>query len=439
MNPSKSLLSAACAVLLPASFVLATLSACVFGAGCSSFATVSSDDGDAAVAEDVRVPKRLDAGPPEVDAAPQGFPAAHPAAPEILSLGGPVLVAPRIVPIVFSSDTQIANITKLTKAFEGSAYWTATTSEYGVGAATTSEPIVVTDAPPVKLSSLDIAPWLKTHLEDAGSGWGTPDANAIYAIYYPEGTRIEDEGFVSCADYGAYHDEGEAGGVKFAFAVMPRCSGGGGFSDLDMLSVSTAHELIEAATDPLAQTNPAFRQPDKAHLVWSVMPLGEVGDMCTYDPDAYFRPADIGFTVQRTWSNAAAKAHHDPCVPSAGAPYFNSVPVLDEDVSIDLYTGATTTKGVAVPVGKSKTIDVKLFADADTGGTWDVVAYDVAQYSGGPAELKFSFDKRLGENGDTLRLTITRLSAGSIGGSEFMVVSSLGRDQQKIWFGFAGN
>jgi hypothetical protein len=161
--------------------------------------------------------------------------------------------------------------------------------------------------------------------------------------------------------------------------------------------------------------------------------------MCTYDPDAFFKPTDVGFMVQRTWSNAAAKAHHDPCVPASGAPYFNSVPVLTDDVSIDLYTGRTKTKGIAIPVGKSKTIDVKLFSDKDTNGAWDVAAYDVAQYMGGAASLKFSFDKKTGVNGEVLRLTITRLTAGDIGGSEFMIVSSLGRQQQKIWFGYVGN
>jgi hypothetical protein len=432
-DTKKSLLSFACAV--------AAFSACVLGAGagCSSSAT-GTDDGDAAAAGDARTLPKLDAGDGgEPDSAPTGFPAEHPAAPQILSVGGPVLATPRFIPIVFSTDTEIANISKLMKAIGPSAYWKATTSEYGVGAATASEPIVLTEAPPVQLSSEDIVPFLKAHLEDTTSGWGPVDPNAIYAIYYPAGTSIQDEGFASCVDYGAYHGEGEASGVKFAYAVMPRCSGGGGFSDLDMLSVSTSHELIEAATDPLAETNPAFRQPDKDHLVWSVMPLGEVGDMCTYDPDAYFRPAEVGFMVQRTWSNAAAKAHHDPCVPSSGAPYFNSVPVLTDDVAIDLYTGRTKTKGISVPVGKSKTIDVKLFADADTNGSWDVVAYDVGQYMGASAELKFSLDKRSGENGDTLHLTITRLAAGEIGGSEFMIVSSLGREQQKIWFGYVGN
>ncbi len=434
MNHSKkSLLSVACAA--------ASFSACVLvvGAGCSS-SPAGPETGDAAAAGDVKTLPKLDASEAgEPDAGLEGFPATHPAAPEVLSLGGPVLATPRFIPIVFSTDTEIANIGKLMKAIGPSAYWKATTSEYGVGAATASDPIVLTEAAPVQLSSEDIVPFLKAHIEDATSGWGPVDPNAIYSIYYPAGTNLVDPGFESCVDYGAYHGEGEANGVKFAYAVMPRCSGSGGFSDLDMLTVSTSHELVEAATDPLAETNPAFREPDKDHLVWSVMPLGEVGDMCTYDPDAYFKPADVGFMVQRTWSNAAAKAHHDPCVPATGAPYFNSVPVLTDDVPIELYTGRAKTKGIAIRVGQSKTIDVQLFADADTNAAWTVAAYDTAQYMGGPTSLKLSFDKKTGKNGDVLHLTITRLSAGDIGGSEFMIVSSLGRDQQKIWFGYVSN
>ena len=132
----KQLLAAACAI--------AAISACVLGAGagCSSSATAPEED---AGASDAKLPKldASDAGEP--DTGKPAFPAAHPAAPQVLSLGGPVLATPRFVPIVFAGDPEIANISKLMKSIAPSAYWKATTSEYGVGEATASEPIIVTD------------------------------------------------------------------------------------------------------------------------------------------------------------------------------------------------------------------------------------------------------------------------------------------------------
>ncbi|MDB4996842.1 MAG: hypothetical protein JWM74_4274, partial [Myxococcaceae bacterium] len=176
--------------LLSVASAVAAFSACVLiaGAGCSSSAVETHDEGDAAAAGDAKTLPKLDAGTDEPDAAHEGFPATHPAAPQVLSVGGPVLATPRFVPIVFSTDTEIANIGKLMKAIGPSSYWKATTSEYGVGAATASDPIVLTEAPPTQLSSEDIVPFLKAHIEDTTSGWGPVDPNAIYAIYYPAGT-----------------------------------------------------------------------------------------------------------------------------------------------------------------------------------------------------------------------------------------------------------
>ena len=65
---------------------------------------------------------------------------------------------------------------------------------------------------------------------------------------------------------------------------------------------------------------------------------------------------------------------HDPCVPrTTTAPYFNAMPVLPDD--IDFAVGAETTvstKGVSVPVGQSRTVELDLYSDGDTGGPFNV-------------------------------------------------------------------
>ena len=93
---------------------------------------------------------------------------------------------------------------------------------------------------------------------------------------------------------------------------------------------------------------------------------GEVGDLCAQEPGAFTQFPELAYTVQRTWSNAAAMASHDPCVPAlANEVYFNAVPELNDTITIG---GMFTMLGVQIPVGQTKTIDLDLFSDGDTGG-----------------------------------------------------------------------
>src|SRR5262249_25427179 len=149
------------------------------------------------------------------------------------------------------------------------------------------------------------------------------------------------------------------------------------------------------------------------NYVWAFVPGSEVGDYCEYLDVAYQR--DVGpYQVQRTWSNAAAKAGHDPCVPAPdGEIYVAAAPVLPDSISIQGFNGNVTTKGVTIPVGMSKTIDVKLYSDAPlTSDFFRVDAFDLTSFFGAsPPDLTFSWDRTWGRNGDTLHLTITRMHA----------------------------
>jgi hypothetical protein len=111
----------------------------------------------------------------------------------------------------------------------------------------------------------------------------------------------------------------------------------------------------------------------------------------------------LGWAV---WSNKAAAAYHDPCIPDPVGPYFVSVPVTSDQVQVTLrpYAGKmdVTSKGVLVPVGTKKTVDVQLLSDGPTSGPWTVSTQLIDQ-----ADFKFSFDRTTGQNGDVLHLTIT--------------------------------
>jgi len=374
-----------------------------------------------------------DATPPTPDAGPFA-PAAHPDLPQVVSYGGGVMDAPVIVPIFFTGDDTVqAQVEDFLAMLPGSDYWKATTMEYGVGDVTIATSIVSTDAAPTTDDALQT--WLASMTDGTHAGWPAADGNTLYAVFLPAGVTLSTPWGKSCQDFGAYHAEVTKSNSPGAiYALMPRCQGQG--PAIDDLTVSTSHEFIEAVTDPRPFTDPAYALLDDANYVWGATPGGEVGDMCEYLRSAPQR--DVGtYLVQRTWSNAAAAASHDPCVPASG-PFIGSSPVLAEDLPIDLGDGTVTTKGVQIATGTSKTIEVDLWSDAPTDA-WTVKAYDVASFlQGQPEELQFSWDKDTGNNGDKLMLTITRARDG-MGGSEFVISSHNADTTVSLWWGFVAN
>ncbi|HEX4513511.1 MAG TPA: hypothetical protein VH054_08245 [Polyangiaceae bacterium] len=406
--------------------------------------TQSTPDGgpDAAVVE---------AGP-DVDngEVSTNYPAPHPPLPQLVNAAkGPVLTTPKIVYVFYPNYTNEPALQQFAKDVAASTYWTTTTSEYGVGALTYSGTIDLTDTPPQTISQTDIESWVSQEL--TSGAFGTPDPETIYTIVYPMGTTITQPNPVStllgtvnsCTAFYGYHDNttaqiGDAGApTSFAYAVIPTCSG------LSSVTETLSHEWIEASTDPLLTTsgtftltggaNAAYYGPDADHTVWALLGGGEAGDLC--GPEGILvgiTPTDVNRLVQRTWSNAAAAASHDPCVPEITGAFFDSAPVLDETVSFtSTLTGMVTSKGVTIARNASKTIEVDLFSDADTGGPWTVSASDVlSTYYGGyglKPTMTFDWDRTTGQNGEKLHLTITVTGESPIAGAHaFMIKSQLG-------------
>ncbi|MDB4953657.1 MAG: hypothetical protein JWO36_1226 [Myxococcales bacterium] len=370
------------------------------------------------------------------DAPPPFAEAPHGTVPQLVSGGGIVLAAPKFKPIFFAGDsTMQAQVEQFGAMLAGSPYWHATTAEYGVGDITLLPTLVTTDPVPGSDSALNA--WIIAQLDGTHSDWGTPDQSTIYSVFLPEGAVLTSPFGNSCQSYGAYHDElTGTHGEHIVYALMPRCNPGP--NALTELTASLSHELIEAATDPNVETTFAYGNVDDEHAVWGITPGAETGDFCEY-LDAAYQPLVGSFIVQRTWSNAAAQAGHDPCVPQAGT-YLGAAPLFTENVTIGGNgNAAQITKGVKVAIGTPKTIDVALFSDA-ASADFTVTAIDLASsFDGGPKELTFSWDKQKGHNGDTLHLTITRVRAGSFGGSEFLIEAKNATQTTSQWWSYASN
>ncbi len=366
------------------------------------------------------------------------YPAPFPAPPQRVTCGGPVLANPKIYPVFFHGDVAatVASLTDFSQKVGSTAYWTATTSEYGVGAATGEPAIMLAESAPGTIDDTAIQTWLATKF--AGSfGFPTPDDDTLIILYYPAGTTITLEGSQSCQTFGGYHNGATVGGGQnIAYAVVPRCD-----ATVTTATSAASHELIEASTDPYPMMNPAYAQVDDADSYWEVLlGGGEIGDMCAQFPGVFVEPPGLAYTVQRTWSNKAAKEGHDPCVPQpAGEVYFNAAPVMTDTAPLTSGGGTTQVTAVTIPVGQSRTIPVDLFSDGPTSA-WTVTAIDPAPQLTNPPEtlLGFSFDKTTGQNGDVLQLTINVLKAGP-GNVELFYLKSTQGSQSAVWFGIVGN
>jgi hypothetical protein len=389
------------------------------------------------------------------------YPAFHPPVPTVVSYGGPVLASPKIVPVFFTNDdaTTVSALKDFTNQIGGTNYWAATTSEYGVGPATGATTVDLMEAAPSTIDDSEIETWLAGKLENADPLWPAADENTVYVLYYPAGTTVTLQGSQSCQTFGGYHAnitlDAAHGSMDVAYAVVPRCANFGGMSAMDATTSSASHEMIEAATDPYPFTNPAYADVDNQHAYWSrALGGGETGDMCAQFAQAFTQFAELPYLVQRTWSNKQALAGHDPCQPELpGEVYFNGAPELDL-VPITVFGQPVNVRGVSIPVGMSKTIEVDLFSEASTNGPFTIHADDLSSLYGGPQELSFNMEPSevapcpamsppgsvcaKGQNGQKVHLTVNVVAAGSHGYETFFVVARQGQ-VENLWIGLVGN
>jgi hypothetical protein len=358
-----------------------------------------------------------------------GFqPAPHPRLPQVANLGGPVLASPRVQPVLYAADSDAAGIASFLATLETASYWREATSEYGVGPLQILPAVTISTPPPATIGDGAIESEILANTTGASPAWGAGDPSTVYLVVLPQGTLATfADGETCCRDFGGYHSTVDSGTVAVPYAVGCSCPGafGPALTGLQERTFAVSHELVEAATDPFPTTNPAYYGNDYADFVWSYATGGELGDMCAFNADAAYRLPGTELVVQRTWSNAAAGAARNPCVPVASSiPYFNSFPALQ---LIQYPTGSSTfpTQGLSVALGSTVTIDVSLFSAGPIGRPWSVTAYTFEDLLGGsPSNLSVSLDKSQGANGDHLHLTVTPHQANPyLGGEAFILVS----------------
>jgi hypothetical protein len=299
-----------------------------------------------------------------------------------------------------------------------SDYWLELTSEYGVGAATALAPIVLTDTPPDRIASNDVATLIAAQIERIGVA--NVDPETIFAYSVPQTTTITMPAALpdqppneSCKAFGAFHDVATVGSDKtqFATAILPRCDGYLGHGVMESISTGVTHELIEAATDAYYRGS-GFADVDFNGSGWGMVTGGgEVADLCKTFGSVKLPGTD--WLVTRSWSNRSAAAGKDPCLPAAGR-YFVAYPDFEGGAEIGFGVGTAYGKAIAVEPGQTRVVDVKLYAEAGEAGVTGPFTVSAEVFQNAPqfpapaGQITLSLDATTGSAGDTLKLTITR-------------------------------
>jgi hypothetical protein len=372
------------------------------------------------VRTDAGIPVPFDAGAePDVIALPQ-----------VVAFGGTTLHHPTFISVTFPNDTLADELQDFTASVGCTDYWHAITADYGVGEAVAGPPVALTEKAPTTIDDSAISTWLAGKINAKDPKFPKPAADTVYALWYPESSTITLQGLTSCNGFGGYHNGARlADGTPFSYAVMPRCPTQGGGTIMDGLTVAASHEFIEACTNPQPFDSPAYGSPDSNHAGWLFAQASEVGDMCEFDQSAFYQPSGYPWYVQKTYSNRAAWAGTQPCVPADSPEYFYAAPEVPDIESIDLTgTGPQPTAVVRIAVGASVTIPVLLVGSAGVT-TMQLQAYDLNQFTGQPTVLSLTLSASSGAPGETVQLTITKTSAEPMGYGGFAILSQNGQAQ----------
>ena len=362
-----------------------------------------------------------------VDAAPS-FGARMPQA----IVGDPtaIMTAPKGMAITWDNDPNQVDLEKFFGAYGASPAWAEQTAEYGVGTLTNAPPQHIAGNAPATVLESTLLGLLTTNTAGANPPWGPPDENTIYMFFIPKGTKFDDgSGSFACQGYDGYHFDTMINGVDVAYSISAVCHQealGLGITDLQDVTITAGHEAVETATDPRTSTSApiGWGDVDDAHAVWGYITEGELGDLCEYAAtEAWESPPSLDYSVQRTWSNAAAAAGHDPCVGDGTTPYYQTIPDQLDTATIN-YTGTPRpTHGTKIAKGATGTIDLEVYADAPGAGPFTVTLVDDSEAFGGTALLQFTQPTGTYMPGDKLHVPVKVLGLDSSldGGEAFEV------------------
>jgi hypothetical protein len=254
--------------------------------------------------------------------------APHAPFPSVPDTGTGHLTKLRLVSIVTAGDPLRDALFAFGDALVKSAWLASFASEYGLDPTGTSLHV---DGPALggNVTLDDMRAYVVANVASTAR----PDGQTLYMLYLPPEATLQmgDTLNCGCAAQGGAHASLEGAGD--AIAYVQRCSA----SDDDSVTRTASHEVAEAMTDTGSGYRIESSSPAWSASVWASAQPGtiEIGDLCsgTFVTEGQW-------TYQRIWSNAAAAAGGDPCVPALPTPWFDTS--LDEGW-VPVAAGATVS------------------------------------------------------------------------------------------------
>jgi hypothetical protein len=383
----------------------------LFGCSTASFAVSpdSSSPADLSALADLAVPADLSAASDLSSLSDLGFaPAAHPPLPQLINNAGDVLTDVRLVSVVSSGDPMQQTLFDFGDALVKSAWWTTVGADYGLGAAAGALSI---SGPPVDAGTNLTGPQIKSYLTALATGGAAPDGHSVYVLYLPDKVGILDNQMRLIGGCVAFHfaNFSAQGDV---WAVVKRCDTSGNAE-----TYLASHEIAEGCADAAAGKGWSLPfapsgTPPPMQDVWAVAEGHEASDLCQGAGTA----VEGGFSYSRIWSNSAAAAGGDPCVPSLPGPYVNV---------------SSSMEWVAATPGTDTLIPVTGWSSAPVAD-WSVSA-GIRGYSG-PSPSP-SLDGATINNGKqlTLRVSMPGAVSGNWAAVRLLSVQPASAKEQAIW------
>jgi hypothetical protein len=255
--------------------------------------------------------------------------AAHQPFPLIVNFDGGVLASPKLVTVTYPQYPHVASVEGWGDYAVTSQWIHTTGNEYGVGAGSHLAKVVLPDPAPGQLTDAVIQQNLQTYIAHGvvPPSPATTSNEVVYMLYLNASTTMNDPDAglgVLCTDFLGYHSNiGLDGGANIYYAVVGDCDAADAGENVAVADIQStaAHELMESATDPAG--NSWYLDVPSSNDWWEPWEYAEVGDLCAFVPNV----TEASWSFQRIWSNLAAQAGNDPCIPApADAGYWNVSP-----------------------------------------------------------------------------------------------------------------
>jgi hypothetical protein len=372
--------------------------------------------------------------PPDQD--PNVFPAKHHPLPIVSDEKGARLYTPELATVTFTNDPMMTDIWNFGDVVAQGDWWNSVAVPYAFSPAMNTGGWELPDT--VSGKTLDDVNDLQPLIQSAidAAKLPKPTNESLFVFYFPATTTIVNRnGDHTCTNgVGGYHDvmtyrSPGAPDQSLAYAVIARCT-----SSLDDLTYAASHEIVEAATDPHPSTDPAFYMI--GYYPWTGPGGGEVADVCLGRGPS----TATGYTMARSWVNAAAKASHDPCQPATpGAIYFQTAIDTEMGAVTDSWGTYRSDGFINITHGTTRQITGTTFSEAALPNDLTLVvgtpitASDPSMVGSIGAGITASISPTTANNGKTVVLTITVDASVKTGDFFFVVRSILSPTDYHSW------